>query len=349
MDSHRNELINLIESNVVTDETLASAVSLANITPNSSHWLSFLSQLCLWVGSIALGLSVLFFIAFNWFEFGRFAKFSLVEISIVAAVAGYLFVKGSPLLAKASITVAAILVGVLLALFGQTYQTGADPWQLFIIWACLILPWALTARFSILWLICLVLCNTSFVLYIGVHTWHLTAFFWRDVALWGLFAINFVSLIVWQLASIKCKWLQDGFSMRLIAVTVAVLITTLAIISIGTSNILSNLAVPIWVFCMGLGYWVYRVKSVELFMLAIGCLSAIMLIATLFINLLFNGSEIISAFFVLALVIVGLGACSAWWLNCVQKSIKVKLLDQDCDKKESLQEQVKKEIQHESE
>jgi len=349
MDSHRNELIDLIESNVVTDENLEQAVTLANIIPNASRWLTFLNQLCLWTGSIALGLSVLFFIAFNWLEFGRFAKFALVEVSLVAAVISYLILKKESLLAKASITVSAILVGVLLALFGQTYQTGADPWQLFFIWACLILPWTMTARFSVLWLISIILINVAFILYIDAHNGLFFLHYVQDIILWGLFAINFVSLIVWQLASVKCKWLQDGFSMRFITVTVAILITILAIISVSEGNMLSNLAVPMWVICMGLGYWVHRVKSVELFILAIGCLSGIMLIATLFINLLFNGSEIISAFLLLALIIVGLGACSAWWLNSVQKSTKVKSFEQDKGEQEILQEPVKKEVQHESE
>ena len=349
MDSHRNELIDLIESNVVTDENLEQAVTLANIIPNASRWLTFLNQLCLWTGSIALGLSVLFFIAFNWLEFGRFAKFALVEVSLVAAVISYLILKKESLLAKASITVSAILVGVLLALFGQTYQTGADPWQLFFIWACLILPWTMTARFSVLWLISIILINVAFILYIDAHNGLFFLHYVQDIILWGLFVINFVSLIVWQLASVKCKWLQDGFSMRFITVTVAILITILAVISVSEGNMLSNLAVPMWAICMGLGYWVYRVKSVELFMLAIGCLSGIMLIATLFINLLFNGSEIISAFLLLAIIIVGLGACSAWWLNSVQKSTKVKSFEQDKGEQEILQEPVKKEFQHESE
>ncbi len=42
---------------------------------------------------------------------------------------------------KAALLLATLLLGVFLALFGQTYQTGADPWQLFANWALLILPW----------------------------------------------------------------------------------------------------------------------------------------------------------------------------------------------------------------
>ena len=31
-------------------------------------------------------------------------------------------------------------IGGLFAYFGQTHQTGADPWQLFALWAALVLP-----------------------------------------------------------------------------------------------------------------------------------------------------------------------------------------------------------------
>lgn len=354
MDSHRNELINLIENNVVTAENLDSAVSLANITPSSARWLSFLSQLCLWIGSTALGLSVLFFIAFNWLEFGRFAKFALVEISLVAAVVCYLFFKATPLLAKASITVASILVGVLLALFGQTYQTGADPWQLFVIWACLILPWAMTARFSVLWLICLVLCNTSFALYVDVHNRHLIELFWQDAGLWGLFAINLLSLIIWQLASQKMKWLQDGFSERIIAVTVAVFITILALISVENTSMLNNLALPIWALCMGLACWVYRYKTIDLFMLAIGCLSGIIVVVGLCVSLLFNSGDIVGAFLLLTIIVVGLGAVAAKWLNSLHKLVHQSVQEQiQAPIQEPGQklspELAKKEVQHDSE
>src|SRR5690606_25106025 len=41
---------------------------------------------------------------------------------------------------------AAIATGTLLALVGQIYQTGADAWQLFLLWAVLLLPWVLAMR-----------------------------------------------------------------------------------------------------------------------------------------------------------------------------------------------------------
>jgi len=57
---------------------------------------------------------------------------------------------------EALLTSAAMLVGVLLAVFGQIYQTGADAYTLFVGWAALILPWvALSGALApwILWLV----------------------------------------------------------------------------------------------------------------------------------------------------------------------------------------------------
>lgn len=48
--------------------------------------------------------------------------------------------------AQASLFTSALLVGGLLALFGQTYQTGANLLQLFFTWSLRILPEALIAR-----------------------------------------------------------------------------------------------------------------------------------------------------------------------------------------------------------
>ena len=76
-------------------------------------------------------------------------KFALLEALIVAGAVGALW--------KAEARPALLLVtllaqGGVLAFFGQTYQTGADAWQLFALWAALGLPFALAARHDTLWL-----------------------------------------------------------------------------------------------------------------------------------------------------------------------------------------------------
>jgi uncharacterized membrane protein len=54
-----------------------------------------------------------------------------------------------------------------LALFGETYQTGADSYELFLGWAVLSLPWVAACRFSPCWALWLLLINLAAVLYSG--------------------------------------------------------------------------------------------------------------------------------------------------------------------------------------
>ncbi|MCL1477646.1 MAG: DUF2157 domain-containing protein [Marinobacter sp.] len=66
---------------------------------------------------------------------------------------------------KVALLSTGLLLGGLLALFGQTYQTGADPWQLFFVWMLLLTPFALIGRFAPLWVLWAVLVNLALTLY----------------------------------------------------------------------------------------------------------------------------------------------------------------------------------------
>ena len=59
------------------------------------------------------------------------------------------------------LTGCSVLVGALLAVYGQVYQTGADAWQLFAGWAALIAGWAVAGRFVPLWMLVAVLTNVA--------------------------------------------------------------------------------------------------------------------------------------------------------------------------------------------
>jgi uncharacterized membrane-anchored protein len=61
---------------------------------------------------------------------------------------------------------AAVTTGALLALLGQIYQTGADPWQLFMLWTALLLPWLLAYPTLFLALATTILLNVGTYLYL---------------------------------------------------------------------------------------------------------------------------------------------------------------------------------------
>ena len=94
------------------------------------------------------GLGVVFWVAANWQTLGRFGRFALLEGFVLAMCVGALWKPA----ARAPLGLVALLaIGALFAYFGQTYQTGADPWQLFAVWALLSLPLCIAARSDVLW------------------------------------------------------------------------------------------------------------------------------------------------------------------------------------------------------
>jgi uncharacterized membrane-anchored protein len=95
-----------------------------------------------------IGFGVVLWIAANWDALSKFGQFALVGAVIVgvSGVAAWSWPARVP-----ALLVALLATGALLALFGQTYQTGADPWQLFALWAALTLPACLASRHDVTW------------------------------------------------------------------------------------------------------------------------------------------------------------------------------------------------------
>ena len=140
MSSYRKQLIELIKRQGIAKPDIDNALHAAEVYPTQHAWTNLFSDLLLWLGVIALAASLVFFFAYNWDAMGRYAKFGLAEGAIVLAICCYYKFAHKPIVTNATLTLAALMLGALLALYGQTYQTGADPWQLFFNWAILILP-----------------------------------------------------------------------------------------------------------------------------------------------------------------------------------------------------------------
>ena len=106
-----------------------------------------------------------YFVAANWHELGRFAKFALVEAGIVASLAVVWWRGVDTVGGRAALVAASLLMGVLLALVGHVYQTGADTYELFLAWALCILPWVVVGREPALLLVWLALLDIAIALY----------------------------------------------------------------------------------------------------------------------------------------------------------------------------------------
>ncbi len=94
-----------------------------------------------------------------------YAKFAVVQAGIVITALAALATGLDRPAGQALLVSASVLTGVVLAVFGQVYQTGADAFQLFVSWALLIVPWVLVSRSAAHWLVWLVVVGLALGLY----------------------------------------------------------------------------------------------------------------------------------------------------------------------------------------
>ncbi|HUG24535.1 DUF2157 domain-containing protein [Piscinibacter sp.] len=116
-----------------------------------------------------VGLGTIFWIAANWDVLSRFGHFALLQGLVALTCAAALWRPA----ARAPLALLALLAtGGLFAYFGQTYQTGADPWQLFALWAVLALPLAVAVRSDLLWTPWAAVAMAAVSLWVHAHTGH---------------------------------------------------------------------------------------------------------------------------------------------------------------------------------
>lgn len=321
MTTPRKRIIDFIEEGSLPVDNIQKALCLTDVYPSGKAWTHFLDSLCLWLGGLAFGVSVIFFVAYNWAGIGRFTKFGLIEILIVCGIISYCKFSDHKLIGKISLLVSTLFLGALMALYGQTYQTGADPWQLFFNWALLMLPWALIGCFSVLWIVCIILINLSIVLYHQTFGGALGVFFHSgESLLWIVFLFNTVALFCWEFLSRYWVWLQERWAIRLIAVGSGVSMTWLCIYAIFDDNA-SPMAGIVWIGWLIVLHYIYRRVKPDLFMLAGGCMSGIVVIVTFLSKYILENLDT-GGFLLLAMLILALGTGAAVCLRDVNKELR---------------------------
>jgi len=321
LTSPRHQLIDLIEQGHIPPERIEPALSAGGIRPDGRRWLRFIDHLLLWLGGMALSCSLVFFIAYNWRDMGQFLKFGLVEALVVAAILGYcLLLPRHRVAADVALLMASICLGVLLALYGQTYQTGADPWQLFFTWALLMLPWTALGRFPALWVLWLALLNLSLVLYHQTFHGLFGILFSSDRALlWLLFALNSLALALWEGLLGRLDWLNERWAVRLLATASGATVTWLVIEAIFDERTTGAPAWLGWLVWLAAFYLIYRKLRLDLFMLAGMALSVIVVITCLLSKILFDADLEAGAFLFIAIAIIVMGTGAASWLRNVHR------------------------------
>jgi uncharacterized membrane protein len=310
MSRFRSDVLDWLETGRVVSGREREVLRKAEMVPSPAAWRTFLGHLTLWLGTIALAAAVIFFFAFNWNDIGRFAKFGLVEVAVVAGLLASWWVELDSAPGKAILVMLSLLTGALLALSGQVYQTGADTYELFAWWAVLILPWVLVSRFSPLWLVWLVLLNLAAFFYFSRSSV-------IDPWLWSLFGLNGIALALWEAAHrAGLSWLRDSWPPRLVSIAAGVGATALAVWAIfetSESAAMRGLAAFAFAAWLAALYGWYRHVRPDLFMLAGGALSLIAAVAAFLSRHFMDAGS--GAFLLIGLVVIAMSAGSAIWLK----------------------------------
>lgn len=265
-----------------------------NVWP--TDWRVFLTKLAWGLAVLLLASGLVTWIAANWENWGHVAKFALAQGAVlISAGLALLFRRrsggwGHDLGVPAALTgLAAVATGGLLALIGQTYQTGADPWQLFALWTVLIIPWVFTVRSVFLSVLWLVLINTAFYLWIDVAR---LDWFGRSYTTQTLLALAVNALL---LLAAETIWRARHDPWRIVPRVAAIAVGFFIGAQVMEGNFLLGLALFLAL------YGVYRYRRPDLLIMSLASFGAYGSLSMLIIE--YAGD----AFLLIVVVIVGLG------------------------------------------
>lgn len=324
MSETRTAILDWIAQGRLQPQDVPGTLRQAGVTPGPVDWRRFLDRLTLWLGTVSCGAAVIFFFAYNWQEMGRFAKFGLAQLLLVLSLALCWRLDVARAGGKAALLLASLLTGALLALVGQTYQTGADPWQLFAVWALAILPWALVGRFHALWLLWIGLLNLAAWFYLDLPFRRMRFFSSGDWHIWAVFGLNAAALLAWEgAARTGAEWLQARWPQRILATAAGLAITWLTLAQILDAGYYESSvwAVPLYIAWMAAALFYYLRQVRDLFMLAGGVLSLIVVV-TAFLGKHMLDKFDAGAFLAIGLVVIAMSAVGGFWLKSVAGEVR---------------------------
>jgi uncharacterized membrane protein len=265
-----------------------------NVYNNASKWHQFLRLFFITLG-VGFAISgIIFFFAYNWNNLHKFVKLGMAEGLVIVATLVVLFSKADQKIKNIVLTGAAFLVGVLFAVFGQIYQTGANAYDFFLGWTIFIALWAFVSNFAPLWLLFLILVNTTIVLYGEQVAYHWSYNFVQSL----LIIINSGALFLFLSLKNKIdvpKWFTNTISL---AIVISATFGILDVIFDGYNQTFP-IIIPIVLALYAFGiYYIFKHKSG--FYLAIIAFSLIIIISALFIKL----SDDVGMFFFISLFVI---------------------------------------------
>jgi uncharacterized membrane protein len=260
------------------------------------------------VSAALVGLGVVMWIAANWDTLGRLGRFALLMALVGTSGLGAAL---RPALRAPLGLLCFLGIGALFAYFGQTYQTGADPWQLFALWAALAIPLCLGARSDVLW------APWALVVMVGISLWtfaHL-GHRWRvqpgDLTVHGLAWIAALCVVAALSAPMRQVTGAGLWGLRSAATLAVVMVTATALGGLFHTEVAAHYGLGLLLLGVGAALCARR-EAFDVFVLSAVALGLNTLLVSGLARVLFRdgrGDEI-GALFLLGLVAAGLLAAT---------------------------------------
>ena len=321
------------------EAAVARAVELAGIRPAATDWRRFIDRFLMAAGVALIIAGITAFFAWNWADLGHMQKFALIEFGIVASLIAAWRSGLDSVAGRACLFAASFLAGILLAVYGQVYQTGADPYGLFLSWGVMILPWAIVGRQQGIWLLVVLLFNLALIMYwtqvlnppdgiwqlaqlLGPVIW-LGALVADSELSSAVFVLNVSALIGWEVVAFRgSAWTRSAWFVRVVAFLAfaSVLPPTLIVIFAATFG--EELSVTLWspvllAAATASCFYYYQYVKQDLFILTCCALAAILVVTSVAVRYILDD---FGSMLVLALLLIGQVAAAARWLRHVAES-----------------------------
>lgn len=305
-----------------------------NLLEGHNQWGLWTSRILLTIGAALLLAGIIFFFAFNWVKITPLQKLASIQLGIIACLIGAYFLSTKRMSGRVLLLSGSVLVGVFMAVFGQIYQTGADAYQLFMMWSLLTLGWTLISNFAAQWVFWLVITN----FFLALWWWQaaLPAEGMESMIFIYLALLNSFALALREYYAVKknYKWLQARWlrMMLTIASLLFMMIPILNLIAFFTDATKSIIFSSITGFIgYGTVYYIYRYKLPDMWSLTTTVLSGCIILEFLVSRALFaivpKGIFLVFAapgiLLVIGLITLGIFTTAITYLRKVSKLLEV--------------------------
>lgn len=273
---------------------------------------------CAVTGAALVGVGIIQWIAANWSVFGRFGRIGLAELFVLAPMLTLIW---RPAWRVPMGIIAILGSGATLACIGQTYPTGAEPWQLFALWAILNAPFCYAIRSDALWVLWAIITNTATTLVIQQN-----ARTWGDSDATALYAQLMALGVIAAIAALFRLPLRDMIGSGKWTAACSLLLATLSVCSAMIRSLGSHQTAPYW-FGLALQVvacrWLSSKRYLDTFGLCIILLAINVELDAGFVDAALRGNQqLISLLFGISFAATGILAGSISYVRWVLTQVK---------------------------